>query len=141
MKKRTCHYEDKIDMRKSLVSFQQGLNSVNHLPFEYRPRNAQSFPTWARNSLETRSSNIFARKCTHTRRISTDIRMHNIVWRNAGRRQRGGHKYSGIFSLENTVEIVDTFCVYEIRGNMGMMHSKSYYLSRSFLPVLSFRSI
>lgn len=94
MKRRTCHYEDKIDMRKSLVSFQRGLNSVNHLPFEHRPRNAQSFPTWARNSLETRSSNIFARKCTHTRRISTDIRMHNIVWRNAGRRQRGGHKYS-----------------------------------------------
>lgn len=66
-------------MRKSLVSFQRGLNSVNHLPFEHRPRNAQSFPTWALNSLETRSSNIFARKCTHTRRISTDTNIQHSL--------------------------------------------------------------
>ena len=32
-----------------------------------------------------------------------------------------------------------TFCVYEIRGNMGMMHSKSYYPpALSFLPSRAF---
>lgn len=143
-KNRKMNRRSYIDYRqnrheKALVSFQRGLNSVNHLPFEYRPRNAQSFPTWARNSLETRSSNIFARKCTHKADIDGYECATQFGEMRAGDREEDTN-IPEYFHWKIQWK-VDTFCVCGIRGNMGMTHSKSYYPVRSFLPILSFRSI